>query len=98
MIFTGQGKRFLLFFLIVYAGSNLIRLPGSEMQAEEMSKPMLRVFPVTKESECDWAIRYFICKKCMKKKLKYAQMIYFHEDGPYRLHGCYHEKKGFIKP
>lgn len=62
---------------------------------EEESKPLLRVFPIFREEECDWSIRLDICLYCIRKGEKYAQKIYFYEDLPYRVHGCYTDKKGF---
>jgi hypothetical protein len=61
----------------------------------EDSKPLLRVFPIFREEECDWSIRLDICLYCIRKGEKYAQKIYFYSDRPYRVHGCYTEKKGF---
>ncbi|MCU0823536.1 MAG: hypothetical protein MUF77_02705 [Leptospira sp.] len=62
----------------------------------EISKPLLRVFPAYRLEECeDWAIRPFICKRCIWEGKRYAQKIFFYEDGPYRLHGCYTDKNGF---
>lgn len=62
---------------------------------KEDSTPLLRIFPAYRKEECDWAIRMFICYKCVQKGEQYAQKIYFYKDGPYRVHGCYSEKKGF---
>lgn len=66
----------------------------------EDSKPLLRVFPIYRIEECEWAIQMFICQKCIQKKEKYAQKIYFYSNGPYREHGCYTDSKGFytLKP
>jgi len=62
----------------------------------EESKPLLRVFPIFRPEECEWAIRFDICLRCMQKRERYAQKIYFlKESGPYREHGCYTDKKGF---
>ncbi|MCW7471006.1 hypothetical protein [Leptospira kanakyensis] len=63
---------------------------------EEISKPLLRVFPTFRPEECeDWAIRPLICKRCLWEGKRYAQEIRFFEDGPYRTHGCYKEPGGF---
>ncbi|HNH08936.1 MAG TPA: hypothetical protein PK683_10565 [Leptospiraceae bacterium] len=65
-------------------------------KSEEISKPLLRVFPVYRMEECEWAVRMDVCWSCIRKKEKYAQKIYFlKEGGTYREHGCYTEKKGF---
>lgn len=61
----------------------------------EDSKPLLRVYPIFREEECEWAIRLDICRYCIKKGERYAQKIIFYSDAPYRIHGCYTEKKGF---
>ncbi|TGL41416.1 hypothetical protein [Leptospira perdikensis] len=63
---------------------------------QEISKPLLRVFPAFRPEECeDWAIRPSICKQCLWEGKRYAQEIRFFEDGPYRTHGCYAEPGGF---
>lgn len=63
---------------------------------EEISKPLLRVFPTFRPEECeDWAIMPFVCKRCLWEGKRYAQEIRFYDDGPFRTHGCYTEKKGF---
>ncbi|MCW7463765.1 hypothetical protein [Leptospira limi] len=81
-----------LVFLIFLLGSVSI-FPD---QNEELSKPLLRVFPTFRPEECeDWAIMPFVCKRCLWEGKRYAQQIRFFEDGPYRTHGCYTEKKGF---
>lgn len=63
---------------------------------EEISKPLLRVFPAYRMEECEWAVRMDVCWACIRKKERYAQKIYFlKEGGTYREHGCYTDKKGF---
>ncbi|MCW7492625.1 hypothetical protein ND861_09175 [Leptospira sp. 2 VSF19] len=76
---------FMLFGFVIWANPS-----------EELSKPLLRVFPSFRPEECeDWAIRPFICKQCLREGKRYAQLIRFFEDGPYRTHGCYKEPGGF---
>ncbi|EPG72533.1 hypothetical protein LEP1GSC058_1049 [Leptospira fainei serovar Hurstbridge str. BUT 6] len=60
------------------------------------SKPLLRVLPAFRKEECDWAIRWDICLKCVRNGVRYAQRIHFFPSGPYREHGCYTEEKGFF--
>ncbi|WP_244594503.1 hypothetical protein [Leptospira ryugenii] len=80
-------------FLIV----SLYPTLGAEKE-EEISKPLLRVWPAFRPEECeDWAILPFICKRCLWEGKQYAQKIYFFESGPYREHGCYSEPKGYEK-
>jgi hypothetical protein len=70
---------------------------SADSKEEEISKPLLRVWPAFRPEECeDWAILPFICKRCLWEGKQYAQKIYFYESGPYRLHGCYLEPEGFI--
>ncbi|MCZ8155624.1 MAG: hypothetical protein O9264_05870 [Leptospira sp.] len=72
----------------------LVLLP--EKTEIELSKPLLRVWPTFRPEECeDWAISPFICKRCLWEGKRYAQKIYFFENGPYREHGCYLEPVGF---
>jgi hypothetical protein len=66
-----------------------------EIYPAEDSLPLLRVFPIYRKEECEWAIRWDVCLSCMRQGEKYAQKIIFLEDKPYRLHGCMHPKKGF---
>jgi hypothetical protein len=80
----------LIFALIV----NFLNTHTLYSQAEE-SKPLLRVFPIYRIEECEWAIRMDICHYCIRKGERYAQKIYFLEDKPYRVHGCFSQKKGF---
>lgn len=68
---------------------------SSQEKKQEISKPLLRVFPVLKIQECEWAIRMDVCWQCLRLEKRYAQKIFFYEDGQYRLHGCYTEKEGF---
>ena len=75
---------------------SVISLFPQEFSAEEESKPLLRVFPIFRPEECEWAIRFDICLRCMKRRERYAQKIFFLKEGaPYREHGCYTEEKGF---
>ncbi len=79
--------------------SVLLFLNGSILIAteKEISKPLLRVWPAFRPEECeDWAILPFLCKRCLAQGKQYAQKIFFYEDGPYRLHGCYLEPEGFM--
>lgn len=63
----------------------------------ESTKKLLRVWPAYRPEECDWAIRKFICLRCLKNGYLYAQEIQFDsESRPYRNHGCYSETKGFF--
>ncbi|TGL07452.1 hypothetical protein EHQ39_14155 [Leptospira levettii] len=81
-----------LVFLIFLLGSVSV----FSDQNEEISKPLLRVFPTFRPEECeDWAIMPFVCKRCLWEGKRYAQQIRFFEDGPHRTHGCYTDKKGF---
>ncbi|TGL61898.1 hypothetical protein EHQ58_04635 [Leptospira ognonensis] len=81
----------ILFFFCVLFAVNI------ESKEEEISKPLLRVWPAFRPEECeDWAIMPFICKRCLWEGKQYAQRIFFFESGPYREHGCYLEPEGFI--
>ena len=73
----------------------LLLVQGAYSATQEDSVPLLRVFPPRNEYECEWSIRYFICLKCIRSGKLYAQKIYFYEDGPYRVHGCYSDRSGF---
>lgn len=85
--------RYLVFSIFLLGNISLISDPKI---TEEISKPLLRVFPTFRPEECeDWAIRPFICKRCLWEGKRYAQEIRFFEDGPYRTHGCYTDAKGF---
>ncbi len=72
-------------------------IPEDEQRPREVKKNLLRVLPAYRPEECDWAIRKFICLRCLRNGLSYAQNIVFLEDDrPLRLHGCYSEEKGFF--
>lgn len=92
--FIKTGKGFLL-LTALFVFITFINSIHPEEENEEVSKPLLRVFPIYRLEECEWALRFDICHKCIAKKEKYAQKIYFHKDRPYREHGCYTESKGF---
>ncbi|WP_423789756.1 hypothetical protein [Leptospira perolatii] len=66
--------------------------PGQDPE----SKPLLRVWPSFREEECEWAIRWDICLRCVKRNFRYAQKIHFYKEGLYRESGCYTEEKGFF--
>lgn len=83
------GRFFLFSFIFSFIW------PGIFANQRQDSKPLLRVFPIYRPYECEWAIRMFICYRCVRKGERYAQKIYFYKNGPYRVHGCYSEKKGF---
>jgi len=87
-----NSKKALSNKIISFLFVNLFLLP---LRAEETSKPLLRVFPIYRKEECEWAIRWDVCLSCMRQGEKYAQKIIFLEDKPYRLHGCMHPQKGF---
>jgi hypothetical protein len=78
-------KLFICFSFVLFA----------EPVGEQDTKPLLRVYPIFRREECEWAPRMDICWYCIKKNERYAQKIYFMNDKPYREHGCYTEKKGF---
>lgn len=87
------GKRIGISIFLILFGFSLF---GQEFSGEEESKPLLRVFPIFRPEECEWAIRFDVCLRCMKKRERYAQRILFmKEGGPYREHGCYTDEKGF---
>lgn len=87
------GKRIFLLAILILIGFSLF---AQEFSSEEESKPLLRVFPIFRPEECEGAIRFDICLRCMKKRERYAQRILFmKEGGPYREHGCYTDEKGF---
>jgi len=87
------GKRIGISIFLILFGFSLF---GQEFSSEEESKPLLRVFPIFRPEECEWAIRFDVCLRCMKKRERYAQRILFmKEGGPYREHGCYTDEKGF---
>ncbi|MCB1178842.1 MAG: hypothetical protein KDK36_14750 [Leptospiraceae bacterium] len=79
---------YLLIYLSIFSNSII-------SQAQEDSKPLLRVFPIFRYEECDWAIRMDICHRCLSIGERYAQRIIFYKDKPYREHGCYTDSKGF---
>ncbi|MGJ4747982.1 hypothetical protein ACQV5M_16610 [Leptospira sp. SA-E8] len=60
------------------------------------SKPLLRVLPAFRKEECDWAIRWDVCLRCVSSRYRYAQRIHFYPSGLYREHGCYSEERGFF--
>jgi hypothetical protein len=82
----------LTIFFFWFSVSGLVAGP------KEDSKPLLRVFPIYRVEECEWAIRMFICQRCVKNNERYAQKIYFYKDGPLRISGCYTDEKGFYVP
>jgi len=87
-------KTYTLFVLIFLS---LVMVLSIAAEEEEISKPLLRVWPTFRPEECeDWAISPFICKRCLWEGKQYAQKIFFYESGPYRLHGCYFEPEGFL--
>ncbi|TGL58848.1 hypothetical protein [Leptospira sarikeiensis] len=59
-------------------------------------KPLLRVLPAFRKEECDWAIRWDVCLRCVSNRYRYAQRIHFYPSGQYREHGCYSEERGFF--
>ncbi|WCL47642.1 hypothetical protein [Leptospira sp. GIMC2001] len=60
------------------------------------TKPLLRIWPAFRPEECDWAIRKFICLRCLRNQKSYAQIIEFNQDDePTRIHGCYSKSLGF---
>ncbi|WP_246052837.1 hypothetical protein [Leptospira semungkisensis] len=76
---------------------DLVPSPQSAFPGESPSvKPLLRVLPAFRTEECDWAIRWDICLKCVRNEYRYAQRIHFFPSGQYREHGCYTEEKGFF--
>lgn len=86
-------KRIWIIFLLCTFGS----VTDHMAKEEEISKPLLRVWPAFRPEECeDWAILPYLCKRCILQGKQYAQKIFFYESGPYRLHGCYLEPEGFI--
>jgi hypothetical protein len=83
------------FFLLIIV--NLI-LSIPIYSDQEENKPLLRVFPIYRAEECEWAIRWDVCLSCMRQGQRYAQKILFLTDGhPFRVHGCYTNQKGFIE-
>ncbi|MCG9876139.1 MAG: hypothetical protein MH321_15285 [Leptospiraceae bacterium] len=82
-----------LFFLGYFALFQAI--PCEE--SREKKQNLLRVLPAFRPEECDWAIRKFICLRCLKNGKQYAQNIIFDsEDRAMRIHGCFSERDGFI--
>ena len=70
---------------------------GLEKGSSSRPRRLLRVWPSYRPEECEWAIRKFICLRCLKNGHKYAQEIYFLEDGrPYRIHGCFTDEEIFF--
>lgn len=85
-------KHIITIILLLFVTSSQSEPPAGEQE----SKPLLRVYPIFRPEECEWSIRFDICLRCMKKKERYAQKIYFFKDGsPYREHGCFTDAKGF---
>lgn len=94
-------KRIELFsftFIIIINGTFYQILPQpNESKEPSTIRRLLRVWPSFRPEECDWAIRKFICLRCLKNGYQYAQEIHFLEDyRPYRIHGCYTQEKGFF--
>ena len=87
-------QKCILILLIIQLFSTLLFSQERKNQVQ-ISKPLLRIFPVLQIQECEWAIRMDVCWKCLRIEKRYAQKIYFYEDGVYREHGCYTEKEGF---
>lgn len=82
--------------LFLFFSLSLLSTLATENEFVGDTKPLLRVFPIHRFEECDWAIRPFVCHKCILKNERYAQKIHFSPEGrTYREHGCYTEKKGF---
>ncbi|WP_246050620.1 hypothetical protein [Leptospira langatensis] len=97
MRFTTLLFALLLSFGILGSHGNLSSSPESAFPGESPSvKPLLRILPAFREEECDWAIRWDICLKCIRRDYRYAQKIHFFPSGQYREHGCYTEEKGFF--
>ncbi len=86
-----MSKYILISFIILLFAT----ISFSQEQKNQISKPLLRVFPILQIQECEWAIRMDVCWKCLRMEKRYAQKIYFYEDGIRREHGCYTEKEGF---
>lgn len=87
-------QKFGLIFLIL----STLSIISQEILDEDEIKPLLRVFPIFRPEECEWAIRFDICLRCIARKERYAQRILFiKQSGTYREHGCYTDKKGFYK-
>lgn len=77
--------------------SPLFSSPESAFPGESPTvKPLLRVLPVFRKEECDWAIRWDICLRCVESGFRYAQRIHFFPSGQYREHGCYSEEWSFF--
>lgn len=69
---------------------------NTNSSTNSMTKPLLRIWPAYRPEECDWAIRKFICLRCLRNQKSYAQMIEFDDqDEPTRIHGCYSSSHGF---
>jgi hypothetical protein len=85
------------FFSLLILGQILLTFSIVSEETREKKQNLLRVLPAFRPEECDWAIRKFICLRCLKNGFQYAQNITFDwEDRPLRLHGCYSEAKGFF--
>jgi hypothetical protein len=82
--------------LFLFFSLSLISSAFAQNEFVGDTKPLLRIFPIHRFEECDWAIRPFVCHKCILKNERYAQKIHFSPEGrTYREHGCYTEQKGF---
>jgi hypothetical protein len=91
-----MSKTLKYFLTLVLLFSSVFSLRA--LKEEEISKPLLRVWPAFRPEECaDWAILPFVCQKCLWEGKQYAQKIFFYESGHYRLHGCYLEPEGFVE-
>jgi len=87
----------ILSILLLLLGHFLLLQAILGEEIREKKQNLLRVLPAFRPEECDWAIRKFICLRCLKNGYQYAQNITFDaEDRPLREHGCYSELKGFF--
>lgn len=84
------------FVKLIFITTIYLSISFDSQAEQETSKPLLRVFPIYRTEECEWAIRMFVCQKCIARKERYAQKIHFYENGLYRVHGCYTKEKGFV--
>ncbi|PJE02250.1 MAG: hypothetical protein CK427_08195 [Leptospira sp.] len=91
-----NNLRFLIVPLLILGYFSFFQEIPSE-ERREKKQNLLRVLPAFRPEECDWAIRKFICLRCLKNGKQYAQNIIFDsEDRPMRIHGCFSERDGFI--
>ena len=58
---------------------------------------LVRVYEIYEERLCFLTPRPFICKKCIKNKQRFVQILKFDYDGPERRYECREWKRPFLE-